>query len=133
MDSSRAVEDGSKSPNVQSLVFCDPIRADTMELRADGTWRHPRLPMYDRLRPSKEHSEMLPPASVVTDDLGVVCRLHQTCYDLHTGEIREWCPKLNEDGSPPGFEFVGDVSKNQTPLDVFPCRVSDGYVWISFE
>ena len=71
--------------------------------------------------------------SAVTEDLGIVCRWHNSCYDLQTGEIRDWCPLLNEDGAAPGMEHAGDISKNQPPLDVFQCRVADGQLWISLD
>ncbi len=120
---------------ILDLEKCDVVvhRAPRGYVAFNNACPHLRLPMYDRLQPSQEHAAILPPASVVTDDLGIVCRWHQSCYDLHTGEIRVWCPTLNEDGTPPGFEFAGDVSKNRSPLEVFPCRLADGYVWISVE
>jgi class 3 adenylate cyclase/nitrite reductase/ring-hydroxylating ferredoxin subunit len=94
---------------------------------------HLRLPIFDRKPHADKFAEHLPPASVVTEDLGVVCRWHGSCYDLQTGEIREWCPYLAEDGSPTSMPFLGDVSKNRMPLDVFPCRVADGQIWVSLE
>jgi len=95
---------------------------------------HVRLPFYDPKPPREEHLAMLPPRqSVVTEDLGIVCRWHGSCYDLQTGEIRAWCRLLNEDGTSPGWEFLGDVSKNLAPLEVFPCRIADGQLWISLE
>jgi class 3 adenylate cyclase/nitrite reductase/ring-hydroxylating ferredoxin subunit len=92
---------------------------------------HLKLPIFDRAPPSAEYAGHLPPASTVTDDLGIVCRWHQSCYDLQTGEIRSWCAKLNEDGSSPGWEFLGDISKNRAPLEIYPCRVADGQLWVA--
>jgi nitrite reductase/ring-hydroxylating ferredoxin subunit len=63
----------------------------------------------------------------------IVCRWHGSQFDLKTGEIRAWCAALNPDGSPKGFEFVGDVSKNRTPLSPFPVRIADGYIWVALD
>jgi nitrite reductase/ring-hydroxylating ferredoxin subunit len=71
--------------------------------------------------------------STITDDRGVVCRWHCSCFDLQTGEVREWATRLQEDGTSPGWEFLGDISKNQMKLTVYPCRIHDGYLWIAPE
>ena len=47
-----------------------------------------------------------------------------------SGEIRDWTPDLR-DGMSPGWEFIGEMSKNPARLQVFPCQVRDGYVWIA--
>jgi len=70
--------------------------------------------------------------STITADLGLVCRWHQSCFDLLTGEIRGWA-KLQQDGTAPGYEFAGDISKNRSKLIVYPCRKQDGFVWIGLE
>jgi nitrite reductase/ring-hydroxylating ferredoxin subunit len=95
---------------------------------------HSRLSFY-ALEPPPEHQRHLVPPrqSVVTEDQGVVCRWHGTCFDLQTGEIRTWCPLLKADGTSPGWEFLGDISKNVAPLEVYPCRIADGQVWISLD
>jgi nitrite reductase/ring-hydroxylating ferredoxin subunit len=74
-----------------------------------------------------------PANSTITDDLGVVCRWHHSCFDLQTGEVRDWATRLQDDGTSPGWEFLGDLSKNRTKLTVYPCRVHDGDVWIALE
>jgi len=92
---------------------------------------HMRLPFYDRTKPGPEFNDIVPPgSSEVTDGFGVVCRWHGSCYDLQTGEIREWCPFLGEDGSTEKMPFLGDISKNRASLEVFQCRVSDGQLWV---
>lgn len=93
---------------------------------------HLKLPFYER-RPIAEGELPVARDSAITDDLGLVCRWHEACFDLQTGEIRSWCARLNEDGTAPGFEFVGDVSKNRDTLSVYACRVHDGQVWISVD
>lgn len=95
---------------------------------------HVRLPFYDQMPPKQEHVAKLPPRqSLVTDDLGIACRWRGSCYDLETGEIRAWCPLLNRDGTAPDYEFLGDISKNLAPLEVFQCRVAEGQLWISLD
>lgn len=91
---------------------------------------HLHLPLYER-REMTQGQLSQPAESTMTGDRGLVCRWHQACFDLQTGDIRDWAPKLNEDGTAPGFEFVGDVSKNRSRLTIYPCRVQDGHVWIA--
>ncbi len=94
---------------------------------------HLHLPFYER-RVLAEGDELpLPADSTITDDLGVVCRWHQSCFDLQTGDIRDWATKLQEDGTAPGQEYLGDISKNQAKMTVYACRIHDGYLWIALE
>lgn len=73
-----------------------------------------------------------PLCSALTEDRGLICRWHDSCFDLQTGEIREWAPRL-ENGMSPGWEFIGEISKNPSKLQVFPCYIHEGYLWISLE
>ena len=94
---------------------------------------HLHLPFFER-RVLAAGDELPRPAdSTITDDLGIVCRWHQSCFDLQTGDIRDWAAKLNEDGTAPGQEHLGDVSKNRAKLTVYPCRIHDGHLWIALE
>ena len=71
--------------------------------------------------------------STITDDLGVICRFHHSCFDLQTGDVREWATRLQDDGTSPGQEYLGDISKNRTKLAVYATRIHDGYLWIALE
>ena len=71
--------------------------------------------------------------STFSEDRGVTCRWHLSCFDLQTGEVREWAPRLQDDGSPPGWEFLGDVSKNRTKLTIYKTRVHEGSLWIALD
>ncbi len=71
--------------------------------------------------------------STFTEDRGVTCRWHLSCFDLQTGEVRDWAPRLQEDGSPPGWEFLGDTSKNRTKLTVYNTRIYGGFLWIALD
>jgi class 3 adenylate cyclase/nitrite reductase/ring-hydroxylating ferredoxin subunit len=73
----------------------------------------------------------LPLDSWVTGDLGLVCRWHQSCFDLQTGEARVWAPSLQADGTSQGWEFLGDLSKNCAPIKPLPCLVRDGAIWVA--
>jgi class 3 adenylate cyclase/nitrite reductase/ring-hydroxylating ferredoxin subunit len=87
--------------------------------------------------------------SDVTEDGVLVCPWHQSCFDLFTGGIKSWCPGLEPDGTmkdvrhpllqPDGvirdvrLKLFGNVSKNRTPLTVFPARVNEGKIWVALE
>jgi len=71
--------------------------------------------------------------STFTEDRGVVCRWHHSCFDLQTGEVRDWATRLQEDGTSAGWEFLGDISKNRTKLPVYACRIRDGYLWVALD
>ena len=73
----------------------------------------------------------IPRDSRLTDDLGLVCRWHETCFDLQTGEARNWAPRLQADGTSKGWEFLGDISKNRAPIKPLPCLVKDGVLWVA--
>ena len=107
-------------------------RADTF-VAFNNACPHLRLPLFERQETSAGDDSPVPAASSLTDDLGIICRWHQSCFDLQTGEIRSWCEALNADGTSAGMEHLGDISKNRTLLQVFPCRVQDGFVWISLD
>ncbi|HEX5077729.1 MAG TPA: adenylate/guanylate cyclase domain-containing protein [Geminicoccaceae bacterium] len=118
------------------LERCDVVvhRGQNGYVAFNNACPHVRLPFFDPRPPPAEHRALQPPRqSMVTEDLGIVCRWHGSCYDLQTGEIRDWCPLLNADGTALGFEFLGDISKNLAPLEVFPCRIADGQLWVSLE
>ena len=65
----------------------------------------------------------------------LVCKWHQSCFDLFTGGIKAWCPGLDPDGTSkiPLMKPMGNLGKNRTPLGVFPVRVSDGRIWAALE
>jgi class 3 adenylate cyclase/nitrite reductase/ring-hydroxylating ferredoxin subunit len=101
---------------------------------------HMHIPLYER-RPLKEGalgwfpdgSAPRPLYSTITADRGIKCRWHHSCFDLQTGEIRDWATRLTEDGMSPGWEFIGDVSKSKNKLKVYSTRIHDGHVWISLD
>lgn len=118
---------------------------DIVFARKAGQWfafnnacPHLNIPLYER-RDDVSEAELvqviidgkpLARCSEITGDRGVVCRWHRSCFDLQTGEIREWVPSLNE-GIAPGWEFIGDIGKNPARLQVFPCRVHDDHLWVA--
>ncbi len=106
------------------------VRADEAYYAFNNACPHLKLPFYER-RDLAEDELPLPANSTITDDLGVVCRWHQSCFDLQTGDIVDWAAKQNEDGTSPGSEYLGDVSKNRERLIVYACRIHDGHLWIA--
>lgn len=116
------------------------VRGDDGYFAFNNACPHLHLPLFDR-RKLKEGElgsyggtdTPRPVNSWFTDDRGVVCRWHCSCFDLQTGEVREWATRLQDDGTSPGWEFLGDISKNRMKLAVFACRIDDGYLWVAFE
>jgi class 3 adenylate cyclase/nitrite reductase/ring-hydroxylating ferredoxin subunit len=100
---------------------------------------HMHLPFFEKRDPDKTGAlrsptgRVLPRDSRLTDDLGLVCRFHESCFDLQTGEARTWAPTLQGDGTSKGWEFLGDVSKNRAPIKPLPCLVKDGFLWVALD
>jgi len=99
---------------------------------------HLNLPFFEK-RPLEQTGVITSPGqgrevprdSWLTDDLGLVCRWHETCFDVQTGAVREWTPTLQADGTSPGWEFIGDISKNRAPIKPLPCLVREGTLWVA--
>lgn len=101
---------------------------------------HLKLPLYERRKMAEGDLGCFPGTttprpiySTITEERGLMCRWHHSCFDLQTGEVREWATRLAQDGTSPGWEFLGDLSKNRSKLPVYPCRVHDGDVWIAVQ
>jgi class 3 adenylate cyclase/nitrite reductase/ring-hydroxylating ferredoxin subunit len=98
---------------------------------------HLHLPFFEKRDPAETGvlksptGREIPHDSQVTDDLGLVCRWHETCFDLQTGEAGNWAPRLQADGTSKGWEFMGDISKNRAPIKPLPCLVKDGVLWVA--
>jgi class 3 adenylate cyclase/nitrite reductase/ring-hydroxylating ferredoxin subunit len=73
--------------------------------------------------------------SDVTEEGVLVCKWHQSCFDLFTGDIKAWCSGLDPDGTTKNAQLkpLGNLSKNRTPLTVFPARVDEGKIWVALE
>lgn len=71
--------------------------------------------------------------SEVTESGELLCRWHESSFDLATGEIRTWCTGLLPDGTAQGHEEIGDVSKNRRPMQTFPVRIFDGGIWLALD
>ncbi|HEV8584236.1 MAG TPA: adenylate/guanylate cyclase domain-containing protein [Methylomirabilota bacterium] len=100
---------------------------------------HMRLPFFEKRDPVKtgviktSAGVEIPRDSRLTEDLGLLCRWHQSCFDVQTGEPRTWATTLQADGTSKGLEHVGDVSKNRTSMKPWPCLVKDGVLWVAFD
>lgn len=71
--------------------------------------------------------------SEITEDGAIVCRWHQSHFDLETGEIRKWCDGLQDDGTSMGQEHLGNISKNKRPMTIIPVRIEDGNIWVALD
>ena len=101
---------------------------------------HLHLPLYEPRRLAEGDLGCFPGTdtprpinSSITDNLGVICRWHHSCFDIQTGDVRDWATRLQEDGTSPGQEYLGDISKNRTKLTVYATRIHGGYLWIALE
>ena len=103
----------------------------------DNACPHMHLPFFEKRDPAKTGviksptGREIPRDSQLTDDLGLVCRWHMTCFDVQTGGPRNWAPRLQADGTSPGWEFMGDLSKTRAPMKPLPCLVKDGFLWVA--
>jgi class 3 adenylate cyclase/nitrite reductase/ring-hydroxylating ferredoxin subunit len=116
------------------------VRGDDGHYAFNNACPHLNLPLYEPREVAEGDLGYFPGTqtprplnSTITDDLAVVCRWHHSCFDLQTGDVRDWATRLQDDGTSPGWEFLGDLSKNRTKLTVYPCRVHDGHLWVALE
>jgi class 3 adenylate cyclase/nitrite reductase/ring-hydroxylating ferredoxin subunit len=91
---------------------------------------HLKLPFFE---PSGSAPEGVPSGSRIDESGVITCRWHESCFDLDSGEIVSWCDALDESGRSHGFEFLGDVSKNRSPLSLIPYREEDGHLWLALD
>ena len=113
------------------------LRKGERYFACDNTCPHLHLPFFEKRDLAEigviklPNGREIPRDSRVTADLGLVCRWHETCFDLQTGEARNWAPTLQADGTSLGWEFLGDISKNRAPIKPLPCLVKDGFLWVA--
>ena len=100
---------------------------------------HLHAPMFEK-RPEQEIGVIktptgreLPRDSRCSENFQLVCRWHESRFDLQTGQVYDWCPRLQADGTSKGWEFMGDVSKNRSALKPYPCLVKDGALWVALD
>lgn len=89
---------------------------------------HVNLPLFNRHENLAEPDKLRPDESI-TDGAELICRWHQSRFDLSTGQVLGWCKNLNDDGTSDGMEQLGDLSKNRCPLRLFPLHLADGRIW----
>jgi class 3 adenylate cyclase/nitrite reductase/ring-hydroxylating ferredoxin subunit len=89
---------------------------------------HLKLPFFNR---GTGDDGGPPNTSKFTKDGQIECRWHVSRFDLHSGDINTWGEALNSDGTAPGFEMLGDISKNRAPLELVPTMIEGGDVWLA--
>ena len=113
------------------------VRKGERFLAFNNACPHMHLPFFEKRDSEKigvirsPTGREIPRDSRLTDDYGLACRWHESCFDLQTGAVRDWCPKLQADGTSKGWEFMGDLSRNCNPLQPLPCLVQDGILWVA--
>jgi nitrite reductase/ring-hydroxylating ferredoxin subunit len=112
---------------------------DLVVMRRDGNFHafnnacpHVHLPLFNRATNLSDPEKLRPDESQAANG-EIVCRWHQSRFDLLTGEVIDWCASLGADGTSEGMEYLGDISKNRSALRVYRTRVDDGQLWVSFE
>ncbi|WP_174145007.1 adenylate/guanylate cyclase domain-containing protein [Leisingera sp. ANG59] len=129
-------EDTLPDGGQQIFEFAD---CDVAVLRRDGqlfafnnACPHVHLPFFNRRENLDDPGQLRPDESRASSG-ELVCRWHNSRFDLATGEVISWCELLQPDGTSEGMEFLGDISKNKGPLRLYPLHVADGWVWIAFD
>ncbi|MEJ2175906.1 MAG: adenylate/guanylate cyclase domain-containing protein [bacterium] len=114
------------------------IRKGERYFACNNACPHLNLPFFEKraleetgVLKSPGSGREVPRDSWLTVDLGLVCRWHESCFDVQTGAVRDWTPTLKADGTSQGWEFIGDISKNRTPIEPLPCLVRDGALWVA--
>jgi nitrite reductase/ring-hydroxylating ferredoxin subunit len=93
---------------------------------------HVHLPLFNRTSNIVDPDKLRRDESTLRGD-EVICRWHQSRFDLVTGEVISWCEALHDDGTPRGMEMLGDISKNRSKLRVYRTKVDEGVLWVSFD
>ena len=121
--------------NVASRIESANREAGTRLSISEGLFRQVENPVevsdFVRVRLRGTNERIIPCDSRLTDDLGLVCRFHESCFDLQTGEARTWAPALQGDGTSKAWEHMGDLSKNRAPIKPLPCVVKDGFLRVA--
>jgi len=114
------------------------IRRGERYFACNNACPHLNLPFFEKRAPeetgvlrSPGQGHVVPRDSSLTEDLGLVCRWHESCFDIQTGAVRAWTPTLQTDGTSRGWEFIGDISKNRSPIAPLPCLARDGALWVA--
>ncbi len=93
---------------------------------------HVKLPLFNRTA-HIDDPEKLRQDESKAEGSEILCRWHHSRFDMVTGEVISWCEALHNDGTSPGMEMLGDISKNRSPLRVYRTRVDNGQLWVSFD
>jgi len=131
------IGDGERRVFELDAVDLVVLRKGERYFACNNSCPHMHLPFFEKRDPAETGviksptGREIPRDSQLTDDLGLVCRWHESYFDLQTGEARNWAPRLQADGTSKGWEFMGDTSKNRAPIKPLPCLVKDGFLWVA--
>lgn len=120
-----------------ALAVIPQPRFDIAVTRQDGrvyafnnNCPHNRLPFFGQEVPEGAGLPPTPAGSSFPAPNQISCRFHHSVFNLVDGQIVSWCPALAPDGTSPGLEILGDLSKNEAKLEVFRCREIGDDIWI---
>ncbi|MSO71471.1 MAG: hypothetical protein EXQ88_05605 [Alphaproteobacteria bacterium] len=72
-------------------------------------------------------------SALTEEQTGIVYRWHQSCFDLVSGRIREWCAGLDEQGLSTTQPQLGRLHKNRREMVPLPVRIADGKIWVALD
>lgn len=135
---SRILDSSSLSEGERKIIAHDDFDFVLMRLKGEvlafnNACPHLRLPFFGVAVEANGAVPATAASSDIDGELNIDCRWHKSIFNLKSGEIISWCEKLAPDGTAPGMEYLGDVSKNRAKLETFPCREADGVIWVSFD
>jgi class 3 adenylate cyclase/nitrite reductase/ring-hydroxylating ferredoxin subunit len=124
------LKDGERKVLEYSNLYAVIVRRNGRLYAFNNACPHLKLPLFDRMQSADDPDAG---TSKIDESGNILCRWHESSFDLDTGEIINWCSGLEGDGTSKGMEQLGDISKNRGALQIIPCKEDDGHIWLGLE